>query len=376
MRRILFVLFVTVLLAVPVLGADATTQTAQAANTCKAGGDPGAPKIGAITRDTGMQSMFTAYGNNNSLLDDWTGADGNFSVRLPDGRDVWMFSDTYLGRVDNGHSRPFDTRLINNSFVLQQGTSLVRTLHGGTAANPASLMAPTDGSSWYWVSDGTVEGNSLRVFLPKYLRTGPGMWDWHWTGTDVATYSLPGMTLTGYTAAPSSNGVTYGAAILEDKKFTYVYGVEDLSSVKYLHVARTTAGSVLGPYQFLNGSSKWSASPAASTRQISGIGNGFSVTKINGRYVLITMDSSFPFSNEIVAYSSCKPWGPFTHRTHVYSAPESMGNLFVYNAHAHPQFGSAGGLLVSYDENSFNGPDTYADVNIYRPKYIRVPISF
>lgn len=53
-----------------------------------------------------LTSLFTAYGNDNSRVDDWTGADGTYSLRLPSGRELWIFSDTFLGRVNPDGSRP------------------------------------------------------------------------------------------------------------------------------------------------------------------------------------------------------------------------------------------------------------------------------
>src|SRR5262245_57302812 len=50
-----------------------------------------APAV-TVTPDTAFKTMFQSYGNDNTLLDDWTGADGTLSVLLPDGRVVWDFS--------------------------------------------------------------------------------------------------------------------------------------------------------------------------------------------------------------------------------------------------------------------------------------------
>ncbi|PYJ78590.1 MAG: DUF4185 domain-containing protein, partial [Verrucomicrobia bacterium] len=86
--------------------------------------------------------MFESYGNDNTLLDDWTGADGALSVVLPDGRVVWDFSDTFLGFVNRDESRPPGQPFINNSMIVQDSGALVQTLHGGTAQSPTSLIIP------------------------------------------------------------------------------------------------------------------------------------------------------------------------------------------------------------------------------------------
>jgi hypothetical protein len=66
---------------------------------------------------------------------------------------------------------------------------------------------------------------------------------------------------------------------------------------------------------------------------------------------------------------------PFTGRTHVWSAPETGGNLFAYNAHAHPELGSANRFVVSYNVHSFALADVYANVTDYRPRFLDVELG-
>ena len=88
------------------------------------------------------------------------------------------------------------------------------------------------------------------------------------------------------------------------------------------------------------------------------------------------MDSLVPFSDELVLYSAAGPAGPFGARTHVYSTPESRQGFFTYDPHVHPEFTDARGqLLLSYDVNSFDFHDLLANVDAYRPRFIRVKIG-
>jgi hypothetical protein len=334
-----------------------------------------APAV-TVTPDNAFQAMFESYGNDNSLLDDWTGADGALSVVLPDGRVVWDFSDTFLGFVNSDGSRPPGQPFINNSMIVQDSGKLVQTLHGGTAQSPTSLIIPVDQNSWYWVGDMTVEGDRLRVFVMEFIRTGPGIFDFQWAGNAIASFVLPDLTLESVVPTHGENDVMYGAALLEEGGYTYIYGTEDVSGTeKYLHIARATSGNVLGAWEFYTGTG-WSSDPASSARLLQGVGNGFGVAKVRNRFVLFTMDSLVAFSAELVMYSSNSPEGPFANRTHVYWTPESRQGLFTYDAHAHPEFTDAQGrLLVSYDVNSLDSHDLLADVDSYRPRFIRVKIG-
>ena len=329
-----------------------------------------------VTPDTAFQAMFESYGNDNTLLDDWTGADGAMSVVLPDGRVVWNFSDTFLGFVNSDGSRPGGQPLINNSMIVQDNGALVQTLHGGTAQSPTSLIIPVDQNSWYWVGDMTVEGDRLRVFVMEFMRTGPGIFDFQWVGNAIASFVLPDLTLENVVPTHGENNVMYGAALLEEGSYTYIYGTEDVSGTeKYLHIARATSGDVFGAWEFYTGTG-WSSDPTASARLLRGVGNGFGVAKVGNRFVLFTMDSLFPFSDELVMYSSNNPEGPFANRRLVYRTPETRGNRFTYDAHVHPEFTDAQGrLLVSYDVNSLNFNDLLRNVDNYRPRFIRVKIG-
>ena len=327
------------------------------------------------TPDIAFQALFESYGNDNALLDDWTGADGALSVVLPDGRVVWDFSDTFLGKVNSDGSRPAGQPFINNSMIVEDGGALVQTLHGGTPESPTSLIIPADQHSWYWVGDMTVEGDRLRVFVMEFTRTGGGIFDFKWMGNAIASFLLPDLTLESVAPTHGEGSVMYGAALLEEGGYTYIYGTEDVSGTeKYLHVARATAEDILGAWEFYTGTG-WSSDPAASARLLKGVGNGFSVTKVGKRFVLFTMDTLVAFSDELVLYSSTSPSGPFANRTHVYSTPESQHGLFTYDAHVHPEFTDASGLLVSYDVNTFDPGELLSNVDSYRPRFIRVRIG-
>ncbi len=333
--------------------------------------------VAGATTDARLTGLFTAYGNDNSRLDDWTGADGTYSLRLPDGKELWIFSDTFLGQVNQDGSRPpvveegGTTVFLNNSFAVERGGRL-STIHDGTAAKPTAVMPPRDENHWYWAGDATLAGGIVEATYQEYERFGTGAWDWRWHRNVVARFA-PGRLERPISVhdLPSGHGVAWASATLKDGGFTYVYGVEDLGSPKYMHLARVRGQSLLGTWEFLTADGTWSRNETDSARIMSGVANEYSVTKVGSSYVLITHDTSEPLSPNIVAYTSCSPSGPFTGRQHVYTTPETGGNIFTYNAHAHPDV-AGDGLVVSYNVNSFVNTDHYRDVTIYRPRFLDV----
>ncbi|WP_166345780.1 DUF4185 domain-containing protein [Phytoactinopolyspora limicola] len=360
-------------LTASLITATASGNTASPAKELSCGFGPRPLPAQPAQPDEEFWELFEQYGPG------WTGADSTYSVLLPDGRTAWLFSDTFLGAVNPDRSRPDDgVHLVNNSIVVQDGDELT-TLVGGTLDEPESLFIPTDGSSWYWVYDGVVEDDELQIFLIKFTRFGDGMWDWEWSGTDVATLSLPDLEIQEFVPLEVDNGIQYGAYVLPHRDYTYIYGIEDRGVPKLGHVARAPRGEVLAQdeWEYFTGSG-WSADPAATAPFLGdSIANEYSVTPMRGGYVLITLDTSVPLDEwrDVVAYYSCSPEGPWTKRTVIYEAPEADDpELWPYNAHAHPQFTKNGQLLISYNVNTTDFFSLWDDADRYRARFIRADL--
>ena len=154
------------------------------------------------------------------------GGDATYSIALPDGRTVWIFGDTFLGTVSSDRSRPY-SGLIRNSFVIQDG-EILTTLHQGTASNPSTLLTPPDHPDWwYWPVDGTVYNDTLQVLLSAFRTTsGGGQWGFAYASTDLALFSLPDLELISIETRILDPTIAYGAAVMEDDDYIYIYGVE------------------------------------------------------------------------------------------------------------------------------------------------------
>ncbi len=346
-----------------------------------------APSVLSVSPDTPLDEMFTNYGNSGR---GWTGADSTFSTRLPDGTELWMFSDTFLEPI-TPPTRPEDALLVHNTFVRQRGPWLT-TLYGGTRSAPDSLITPAANGDWFWLGDGHVSGSTLEVPVTQWHKTGTGEFDFAWVGNALASFStrdLYGPPAT--TPLPSSADIEWGSWVARNGPYTYIYGVEDLGANKYMHVARVRGTSLTGTWRYYAGGNperdtSWSASEAQSARVMDYVANEYSVQRLNERlYMLTTMDTSVPFSAQMVAYFACTPAGPFVDETPLYTTPEAgpygtygNPNIYTYNAHVHPELSTAADLVVSYNVNSLDstiGGDLYKDVSIYRPRFIDIKLS-
>ncbi len=314
-------------------------------------------------------NLFNRFGNG------WTGGDATYSVLLPDGRTVWMFGDSFLDTVYADYSRP-STGLIRNCFMVQTGGSMI-TKCGGTIDDPLALVDTDDPSDeWYWPGDATVIGGNLYVFFMYFVRTGPAAFDFAYQRTDLVTFSLPGIVETGRTTFYTNPDILWGASLMEDGDYIYVYGAEQAFLTKYAHISRFPAGNINGTQEFWNGTAWVTTEPATSLGRLekqSGLpvatSAQFAVFYYGGTYRLVTQEDLF--SPNIYTWESTTPKGPWKKRQTVYVTPETGGDLWTYNAYVHPQFVTPDGyLLLSYNENSLNFFDLFDDARIYRPKFI------
>jgi hypothetical protein len=336
------------------------------------------PQVLSATSNAALNQLFNQYGNTGA---GWTGGDSTYSTLLPGGRRLWIFSDTFLGPVRPDLTRPTTTPLLRNSYVVQDGNRLTTVL-GGTAGAPETLFVPSDPDNWLWCGAGRANGGVVEQIVVEFGRTGTGPWDFAWLGTSVARVPVNRLNqVLDMRPLPSGAGVTWSAWQQPVDGYLYVYGVEDKGASKYLHVARVSGCSLLGGWEFWTGSG-WSATETDSVRVLEGVSNEHSVTPWRGRWLLVTQDTTEVFSTNVVAYVGDSPTGPFTGKTLLYSTPETgaqgsygNANVYTYNPHVHPGLSTDRRLVLSYNVNSFRGDDLYADVTIYRPRFVDVVLA-
>ncbi len=105
------------------------------------------------------------------------------------------------------------------------------------------------------------------------------------------------------------------------------------------------------------------------------------MTPFEGGYLLITQDTSEELSAKVVAMTAAAPTGPFAAPVELFTMPEvgpqgscGMKNVYGYNAHEHPWLRRGRELTISYNVNSLQADDLYADASIYRPRFMRVQL--
>lgn len=352
------------------------------------GRGPVLPAVRGVEPDS-LTSLFAEYGDASTDLSRWTGADSTYSMALPDGRVLWVFSDTFVGPIRRGQ-RLIDSELPSNTLVVQDGSEL-RTILGppyrrhestGPVVAPDDRLGPAD---VYWAGDAQLCDGVVEVMYRRYVTHGGSF-----AGTtavarfDPANLDQP----LSVDETPYGGEVAWGSAVRRADGRTYVYGAEDASDGKYLHVARSEGDSLFGQWEFLTSSGSWSSEAHSSARQLGGVSNEFSVSPVNGGYLLLTHDTTTPLSPDIVGYMGATPFGPFENKTLLYTTPETgvtgtfgSPRVYTHNAHAHPHIDrGSDGLLVSYNVHAWPAPDEARGSNgpeldrtdIFRPRFVTV----
>lgn len=359
--------------------------------------------VGSWSTDDRLTAEFARYGDDATRTDDWTGGDGTHSVRLPDGRVLWLFSDTYLGQVHGppnpvGESyawRDGTAPLVRNSAVLMDEGRLAATL-------PAPLFPDPAPNQWRWPVAARVEPRSpgsdeqvLRVLL--WVRTA-GQAPWIYgvpTATEVATLSLPGLRIESVVEVldqqlvqDPSRRVLFGTTLIEQGGWTYVFGGDDGQAASrptsHAYVARVPEGGLGDPaaWEYWDGSA-WAARarPGAvlGDGRRTGVGSAFSVVREGGTYVLFTMAAGARGLTTVTSYWACSPTGPWYGPAKDFTPSLPAGQVAAYNPQAHPELSDGGRLVLSYDVNWLEATGAAAQLNrnvsLYRPRFVTLRLA-
>ncbi|MFD5495155.1 DUF4185 domain-containing protein [Streptomyces sp. NPDC001812] len=359
--------------------------------------------VASWAAEDALTAEFARYGDDAARTDDWTGGDGTHSVRLPDGRLLWLFSDTYLGHVygppnpvGESHAwRDPATPLVRNSAVLMRDGRLETTL-------PAPLFPDPAPDQWRWPVAARVEprspGSAERVVrVALWVRTA-GQSPWIYgvpTATEVATLSLPELRLESVvevldqrSVPDPSRRVLFGTTLVEEDGWTYVFGGDDGRAVSrgasHAYVARVVEGGLADPaaWEYWDGSA-WQTRarprPVLGDGHRTGVGSAFSVVRDDGRYVLFTMAAGVEGLTTVASYWSCSPAGPWHGPGKEFAPALPHGGTGAYNPQAHPELSDDGRLVLSYDVNLLEPSGAAVplsrNVSLYRPRFVTVRLG-
>ena len=313
----------------------------------------------------------------------WSGGDQGASLRLPDGRVLWAFADSFRGGQRPDGSRAPGSSFVHNSLVLSDRGCL-----RGVVGRTGREVVPDAGDGqWYWPQHAVLDGG--RLFLSAFrVAKAPadrGAAAWRTTGTVLAELSWsPGGTpaFRRLHATPSSGTpgttVQWGTAIAQADGWTYVYGTRTDPTPgtfgKALHVARVPAGRItaLTTWRYWDGRDWVPGAARAATVHpaVGGVSTALSVWhEPGGGWRALTKKDEF-LGEHIVLLTAAGPAGPWTERVVGSSPSGRRPGETTYTALAHPALRLTGGrLLVSVSRNHDDWRAHLADADLYKPQF-------
>ena len=354
-----------------------------------------------VTVDNSFKDLF--YADSNGI----TGADGIFSVLLPDGSSVFLLGDCFLGKVVNG-ARDINTTMMRNSFVVvNKEKTDVKAIYNGVYDNPVTLMEPVnvEGDStyrWYWPGHGFVKDNTIYVFAinlynePSAViksekteseqdeidRLAEEMWSFRISQIDLLSFKLPDFEHIETKKVDfdyTENQIDFGNCVMVDKDYVYIYGTKNLPFKSNIHVARVPFNGELfhNNWEYFTGT-EWDKNikKSAPIEIDISVSEQFSIFKYKDKYILLTQERA---GADIYTYISSHPNKNFYNKTKIYHSPvfdlDTTHRIHSYNALAHSQYIENDKILVSYCVNSFRVRDVFENVENYRGRFLRVPME-
>jgi len=310
--------------------------------------------------------------------------DNDISLLLPDGRRVWFFNDTFLGinnPYDNNLQQSFFAR---NAMVIESPNGVMTTVNYGTQANPHDFVVPayppSDGSpapavNLYWVGDAVIENGKVKLILIEVIDPRDGNGTRGTARRDLATFSLPDLTLESVQQMPVTGTDSY-EAVVEDGNYWYLYAWISEGFSSWTKVARAAKGNLLGdvtPWEFYNNgvwTTDYTKASIVTDRGASGM-----VKLGPDNFAMIAMP---PLSGQVQVLYAQSPVGPWTPSLLLYKVPDEPP-YWNYMPNIHGDRYNNGEYTISYSTNTFeswfSNPGPFGDKYHYLPRYLHVNLA-
>jgi len=339
----------------------------------------------------------------------WFAADGIFTIPLDgienqnvkDKKTLFIFSDTYIGEVENNVPKPGNV-MVNNTIAWMTGiepdkSAISFEYNTNENGDPNSYFVPDNRNSkegeYFWLGDGFINhemDNSLYIFAYHVHKTGPNVFDF--SQTNIALLKVKNPTSEGIKnyeqiatdlnyIHPEHGIVYFGSGVFVNTEkanapnpdgFIYIYGIAE--GKKSLIAARVLPKDFenVNKWTFWNDST-WVEGKENIATITDGLSNELSVTPTgDGRYLLTF--TVLGISEKVGIKVGNSPVGPFGETHEVFTCPEHKEKgLLPYNAKAHYHLSKPGELLISYNTITFNfWEDIQKDATIYHPRFVKV----
>lgn len=335
------------------------------------------PQLNYVENNTTLEDALWSYGETGT---GWTGSDGTYSLVLPNGTTLWIFDDTYLGYGfnPNNDTRDQDSPYVHNSIVLEKNGAFTTTIIGNDNGHNDAFIYQQNNSYWFWPGPAIINGNTIQILMGNFSS------GYAFHGTYLAVVNLSDLAVEG-TYEISSSLIQWDQWIYREGGWTYIFGIYNNTSKAY--IARVNGTDLQKQWQFYTPSG-WSTNQTYATPFFDYATNGYSITKIQNYFVLVTTDGTaypyYVFDGKIYAYFSSTITGPYSENELIYNTtPEikaysensSLYTVWTYGPHV--QYTGTNWFVLSYNMNGVSTKAGYTIPNatLYRPRFINIYFS-
>lgn len=319
-----------------------------------------------------------------TLKDGWLGGDGISSVPLADGRVLWLFGDSFIGKPGAGDRK--DAAMIDNSIAISACAGPAASLAyvwRKDGDKPAPFFKSNRPNEKYWplAAVPADDGTSL-VFLSRVKTVDPASpLGFEIVGTDVARLA-PAETPPAdwlLTIEPLYDGkdwiVGTGAARDGDDTLLLAAAQPPVQTGHQMAVLRLTHAASAWSLEARDARQIWRPFPQNRPTNVLAAGSSeasLSRTKKGWRVVHSQGGLAQP---HVMIRSAADPEGTWSAPQVIFQYPEMTiasprwrKGVFCYAAKAHPEFSKEGKLFVTYACNTTQQEQLLDDITIYRPR--------
>ncbi len=260
-----------------------------------------------------------------------------------------------------------------------------------------SIMSKEKQNVWFWLQDGVVIEDNL-FFLP--LLVGQDLSQPEGLQFKVLDVSMIKVSIinneldfnssfqkpTPLAMTFGKSNWLFGAAIMANTKqagaenpdgYVYVYGYETVGTNRLLKVARTKPETFeyFDTWEYYS-DGKWVSELTLASTILDFISCEMSITPITsgdnkGKYLAIY---TYNVNTTLIVQSiGDTPWGPFSKPNVVFESLEKQrlgGNVYTYNAKAHPHMSTKKELIITYNVNTYSMEHNRENADIYHPRFV------
>jgi hypothetical protein len=325
----------------------------------------------------------------------WTGGDGAATVSLGDGRVLWLFADTWIGKIENG--RRTQSRMVNNTAAVQSAgnpDAPPEFYWKAGADGPESLLTPAEKDLWYWPHHGVLVGGKLYVFCNVLSRNEEGEpgFQFRSVGCELVRVENPadeptawryerrrmheppdGLRL--YVAGTVDGDYLYAYALLHERSRERPFPPLAVGRIPLAKLEELDADGweywCVGP----DGGGVWRDRPAEPMPLFRDAAPEMTVSRVPGVDGFVAVYTQLGLGRDIVVRHAPRPEGPWSEAVKAYRCPDEGDGLLIYGAKAHPALtDEPGELIVTYCRNVGDLGEHVRRPEVYFPQAIRLRI--